>query len=164
MNKKEFTKQDIKNGAIVILRNGEKFIKIDKTLLELTMFGDYLSLEQYEYDLTRFDKDFDIMKVLNPRENAFFKEVCNTALLDYIRNPEYIKWTWERKEKGKIKLKDMTMEDYEKWLEKNCKGLNCRECPFRLVRCSDTPDGWINNKELYSEKFLNQEIEMEETK
>lgn len=41
--------------------------------------------------------------------------------------------------------KEFTKEDIKKW-----------RC------CSDTKEGWIENKELYSEKFLNQEVEIEE--
>lgn len=105
------------------------------------------------------DSKYDIMKILNPDNNLFIKNYNGASALLALNFINF-SWTWEREEKRKIKLKDMTMEDYEKWLEKNCKGLNCRECPFRLVRCSDTLEGWISNKELYSEKFLNQEIEL----
>lgn len=61
----------------------------------------------------------------------------------------------------KVKLKDMTCEDYKKWLQKNCCTANCKNCIFDKVNCSNNNNyGWINNKDLYSEKFLNQEVEI----
>lgn len=156
-----FTKEDIKNGAIVELRNGEHFIKIDSTLLKITMTGLYLPLKLYNNDLTYKNSDFDIMRVLNPRENEFYKEACNKALFDFICYN--VKWTWERKEKKKIKLKDLTPEQYENWKNEHCCGSNCKNCIFYKVSCGAwSGDCWINNKEVYSENFLNQEIEWEE--
>lgn len=156
-----FTKKDIKNGAIVELRNGEHFIKIDSTLLKITMTGLYLPLKLYNNDLTYKNSDFDIMRVLNPRENEFYKEACNKALFDFICCN--VKWTWERKEKKKIKLKDLTPEQYENWKNEYCCGSNCKNCIFYKVSCGAwSGDCWINNKEVYSENFLNQEIELGE--
>lgn len=156
-----FTKEDIKNGAIVELRNGEHFIKIDSTLLKITMTGIYLPLKLYNNDLTYKNSDFDIMRVLNPRENEFYKEACNKALFDFICCN--VKWTWEREEKKKIKLKDLTPEQYENWKNEHCCGSNCKNCIFYKVSCGAwSGDCWINNKEVYSENFLNQEIEIEE--
>lgn len=62
----------------------------------------------------------------------------------------------------KKKLRDLTKEEYDKWLYKNCG--DCSECIFRKVMCADScyKDSWINNKDLYCDEFLNQEIEVEE--
>lgn len=75
---------------------------------------------------------------------------------------------WEIiKETKKVKLRDLTWEQYIKWVDNNCLEYNnyCDKCPFQKVKCEK--DGgqnslWINNKDLYSDKFLNQEIEIEE--
>ena len=75
---------------------------------------------------------------------------------------------WEIiKETKKVKLRDLTWEQYVKWVENNCQEYNtyCDKCPFQKVKCEN--DGgqnslWINNKDLYSDKFLDQEIEIEE--
>lgn len=157
-----FTKEDIKNGAIVELRNGEHFIKIDSTLLKITMTGHYLPLKLYNNDLTYKNSDFDIMRVLNPRENEFYKEACNKALFDFICYN--VKWTWERKEKRKIKLKDLTFEQYKKWCKNNCEKNGCKECLFNnKVSCwEEAATCWIKHKDLYNEEFLNQELEIEE--
>lgn len=158
-----FTKKDIKNGAVVELRDGERYLKVDDTLLKLDMSGNFMPLQKYDNNLNCIfsgGENFDIMKILNPKENKENENCCNLALCN-IKEKD-VNWTWERKETRKIKLKDLTMEEYRKWLKKNCKSINCRDCPFRLVRCIDTMEGWISNKDLYSEKFLNQEIEIEE--
>ena len=75
---------------------------------------------------------------------------------------------WEIvKEKKKVKLRDLTEEQYEKWIKNNCDtfGNYCDGCPFQKVRCDNYEkknDWWIGNKDLYSDKFLDQEIEVEE--
>ena len=62
---------------------------------------------------------------------------------------------------SKKKLRDLTPEEYKKWLEKNCKNNICDKCIFNNVVCN-AECGWINHKYLYSDAFLNQEIEVEE--
>lgn len=75
---------------------------------------------------------------------------------------------WEIvKEKKKVKLRDLTEEQYNKWIKNNCTKYSnyCNGCPFQKVRCDNDEnknDVWIENKELYSDKFLDQEIEIEE--
>lgn len=67
--------------------------------------------------------------------------------------------------KIKKKLRDLTFEEYKNWKFENCIGKDCARCAFGCVNCSwvdeDTCGGdtcWINNKDSYSDKFLNQEI------
>lgn len=76
---------------------------------------------------------------------------------------------WEIvKEKKKVKLRDLTKEQYEEWVEQNCIWMcddGCRGCPFRKVKCDNrymADDVRYLNKNLYSDKFLNREIEIEE--
>lgn len=76
---------------------------------------------------------------------------------------------WEIvKEKKKVKLRDLTKEQYEEWVEQNCIWMcddGCRGCPFKKVKCDNrhmVDDVWYLNKNLYSDKFLNREIEIEE--
>ena len=62
-----------------------------------------------------------------------------------------------------IKLKDLTKEQCDNWLNNNCiLKVDCENCPINKTDCnsSDAEDSWINNKDLYSDKFLNQEIEL----
>ena len=158
-----FTKKDIKNGAIVELRDGERYLKVDDTLLKLDMSGNFMPLQKYDNNLKCIfsgGENLDIMKILNPKENKENENCCNLALCN-IKEKD-VNWTWERKETRKIKLKDVTMEQYAQWLEKNCVGIQCRNCIFRLVHCNNSIEGWVCNKHLYSEVFLNQEIEIEE--
>lgn len=70
---------------------------------------------------------------------------------------------WEIiKEKKKVKLRDLTEEQYDKWIDKRCEG-ECITCPFRFVSCYlRKPYSWYRNKDLFSDKFLDQEVEIEE--
>lgn len=64
--------------------------------------------------------------------------------------------------KIKKKLKDISPEEFKVWSIKNCKQLSCEKCVFSKVCCDEvSSDCWINNKDIYSDKFLNQEIEIE---
>lgn len=71
------------------------------------------------------------------------------------------------KEPKKVKLRDLTEEQYNKWFKNNCPKYDdyCRGCPFKKVKCVNREkknDGWYLNKDLYSDKFLDQEIKIEE--
>lgn len=59
----------------------------------------------------------------------------------------------------KIKLRDMTIEDMKVFDEKVCSETPCSECIFNRVSCGDD-NCWVRHKELYSDEFLNQEIEI----
>ena len=62
----------------------------------------------------------------------------------------------------KKKLRDLTLEEWDKWQRKNCG--NCNKCAFNKVNCNISYEkrSWVNNKELYSDKFLDQEIWVED--
>lgn len=59
------------------------------------------------------------------------------------------------------KLRDLTEEEWNKWKQKNCN--NCDKCIFRYASCYNSYENcsWIHHKDLYSDKFLDQEIEVE---
>ena len=69
--------------------------------------------------------------------------------------------------KRKIKLRDMTQEHWERFKKNDCYNniMTCENCPLKYVNCSYS-DGdkelWINNKDLYSDKLLDYEVEIEE--
>ena len=71
---------------------------------------------------------------------------------------------WEIvKEKKKVKLRDLTEEQLKKWQQTNCIGGVCRNCVFNnngycvyLLCC------WAEDKSIFSDKFLDQEIEIDE--
>lgn len=64
--------------------------------------------------------------------------------------------------KIKKKLRDLTEEEFYNWDKKNCECTNCNICPFELVNCNLYDEkNWVNNKDLYSDKFLNQEVEID---
>lgn len=66
------------------------------------------------------------------------------------------------KEPKKKKLKDLTPEEWDKWRGSSC--ITCHKCIFKRTICDKSwnDSSWINNKDIYNEKFLNQEIEVEE--
>ena len=60
------------------------------------------------------------------------------------------------------KLRDVTKNDFEEWSNSNCCGSKCETCPFKCVNCSCHEDeSWVNHKELFSDKFLDQTIKVE---
>ena len=64
--------------------------------------------------------------------------------------------------KKKIKLRDLTEEQYKTWTKNHCDIEYCNKCPFKKIYCGSTNEiSWIKNKDLYSDKFLDQEIEIE---
>lgn len=77
----------------------------------------------------------------------------------FLKNPEKIIHLPKTR-----KLRDLTIEEYKKWERKNCKiCFACDKCIFKNVVCSEAySKSWINHKDLYSDKFLDQEIEVEE--
>ena len=71
---------------------------------------------------------------------------------------------WEIvKEKKKVKLRDMTEKQWQKWRTKCDTCRLCSSCPFSHINCSiDDTSSWFYHKDLYSDKFLDQEIKVEE--
>lgn len=78
---------------------------------------------------------------------------------------------WEIvKEPKKVKLRDLTEEQYKKWFYANCCSKNSEKsitdcfacvvhnaiCNPEVIRC------WVKHKDLYSNKFLDREIEIKE--
>ena len=88
--------------------------------------------------------------------------VCdqNNGIFPFVLN-DFKSEFWEIiKEPKKVKLRDLTEEQYVKWRKNNCCANTCaNSCPFKCINCCI---GWSNYKEMYSDKFLDQEIEVEE--
>lgn len=63
--------------------------------------------------------------------------------------------------KKKIKLRKLSKEQYRKYKDGGCNG-HCNECMFGSVNCVSASEScWVLNKDIYSDKFLDQEIEIE---
>ena len=63
----------------------------------------------------------------------------------------------------KRSLNNLTDDEYDNWLLEHCEHEPlCENCIFRHVNCANSldDDSWINNKELFSQIFLEQEIEI----
>lgn len=65
--------------------------------------------------------------------------------------------------KKRIKLRDLTKEQWDNCNSDICSTIRCENCMFYKVYCGTTLEkkSWFNNKDLYSDKFLDQEIEIE---
>ena len=68
---------------------------------------------------------------------------------------------------NKKKLRDLTKDEWDKWKNEECiknHNSDCDNCIFINVECANSrcESSWFNNKDLYSDKFLNQEIEVKE--
>lgn len=63
--------------------------------------------------------------------------------------------------KRKIKVRDLTKEQWDNFLHK-CH-MTCSKCPFNQARClkSENERSWFTNKNMFSDKFLNQEVEID---
>lgn len=80
---------------------------------------------------------------------------CPKILIEIINNPKSI---IKLPKKTKKKLRDWTEREYEMWVDNNC-NYRCSECPFNNVVC-DFKNCWVCHKELYSDVFLDQEVEL----
>ncbi len=69
---------------------------------------------------------------------------------------------WEIvEEKKKIKLRDLTEKEFQNWKNEKCEA-DCKHCIFENVECAEWKNNcWVRNKNLYSNRFLDQEIEIE---
>ena len=103
----------------------------------------------------------------------FISETENKIFSDNVDNYDYkiikedlLAEDWEIvKEKKKVKLRDIGSETLVKNIAKwFCAKYSCAGCPLYFVRINKnvTCNDWAKYKDLYSDKFLNQEIEIEE--
>lgn len=64
--------------------------------------------------------------------------------------------------KVRVKLKDLTEKEFRNWKNEKCEA-DCEHCIFENVGCAEWKNNcWVKNKNLYSDKFLDQEIEIGE--
>ena len=64
--------------------------------------------------------------------------------------------------KKKIKLRDMTEEQFFAFKNSDsCIKKSCDDCPFHYTSCSVMERCWAKHKDIYSDKFLDQEVEIE---
>ena len=112
--------------------------------------------EDAVYYLTR-----NLIGCLFDERGEDYESIVEWLLREALINPETI--IKLPKESKKKKLRDWTEEDYKKWKDKNCKIVSmCDKCIFKNVVCAEFySESWVNNKEIYSDEFLNQEIEVE---
>ena len=130
-----------------------------------------------------FLKSFEEMNLIGKHFNVYDDEGNLTFSNCYINDRGYVCYGEDDRElwattmdlltgnysygiiSNKKKLRDLTKDEWDKWKNEDCR-LNaaCDDCIFINVSCTKSigSNSWINNKELYSDKFLDQEIEVEE--
>lgn len=122
---------------------------------------DMLGVEPYEeFKIIPGEKDINNTRYFIT-EDLEVRFACY-ALTSQIKLIDLLNGTYKIvKLPKKKKLKDLTEEEYRKWKNKNCDG-ECNKCLFNLVQCYVADNGWVNHKDLYSDKFLDQEVEIPE--
>ncbi len=62
----------------------------------------------------------------------------------------------------KKKLRYWTKKEYKIWKKTQCNTVvdNCDSCRFATVNCGIFDNSWVNHKDMYSDNFLNQEVEV----
>ena len=119
-------KSDLKNGMVVELRNGKRFLIVkDKgigkdTCITINGFGGY---DENLYDVIGVS-EYDIIKIYKTEGNTF-KTLFDNERLSLI---------WEREEKPKLSEKDKNkIVKGFKAAQKYCKKqTECRECEMRI--------------------------------
>ena len=130
-----------------------------------------------------FLKSFEEMNLINKRFNVY--DIADNLMFEncYINKNGYVCYEEDDRElwattmalltgeysyeiiSRKKKLRDLTKDEWDKWKRVDCAECDsCDGCIFRNVVCtkSNRDNSWLNNKKLYSDKFLDQEIEVEE--
>ena len=109
-------------------------------------------MKRKKYQFIKFEPN-DLLKLVDEQEH-------HTSL-----SIDLFETDWEVvKEPKKIKLRDMTEEQWENFTDK-CYVFACmiKKCPFMDIGCDiDRYSSWYAHKDLYSDKFLDQEVEIEE--
>ena len=123
---KTMTKSDLKNGMVVELRNGKRFLIVNDrgigkdTCINLDGFGGY---DESLYDVIGYS-EYDITKIYKTEGNTF----------NNLFDNERLSLIWEREEKPKLSEKDKNkIVKGFKAAQKYCKKqTECRECEMRI--------------------------------
>ena len=121
---------------------------------------DILGVEPNEkFKVEGYDGTYYISeKLFVNRSNGIMSDLA----LGYLLNGDFkiIKLPKQNK-----KLRDVTPAEYKNWFNNVCGNgiIRCRACIFNNVQCeANSEECWVKHKDLYSDKFLDQEIEVEE--
>lgn len=125
---------------------------------------DMLGVEPYEeFGLKNKCGDISFFYKIDENLNIFFK--CSSSWeRSYINLVKFFTGKYEIvKLSNKKKLRDLTKEEYKKWYRINCGTGSCANCPFVTANCSaGSKHCWVTRKDLYSDKFLDQKVEIPE--
>lgn len=118
--------------------------------------------EEFKIKSKATGKEYDDFYEINENLNAFYKGKLWQGTLIGLR--DLLNGTCEIvKLPKKKKLRDLTMEEYKKWVERCCPKIDCDNCPFFTLVCNISSSScWVNHKDLFSDKCLDQEVEVPE--
>lgn len=129
---------------------------------------DLLGVEPYEWFETKCSDHRhyidDNLELITTLYSPYIKHIKEPKLLiKLINNPELIIKIPDPNTPNKKKLRDLTEEEFLKWKKDNCNvDSKCSNCTFDYAFCQVITNGfWVKHKDLYSDKFLDQEVEME---
>lgn len=116
---KTMTKSDLKNGVVVEIKDGDKYLVHNDLLLGK---DGYIHLNNYDEDLILKDRNknrFDIIRI--------YKSIPYSLM--GILNDKYLTLIWEREEKEELKVGDkvkvinngLFFDEYYDWVEENIK-------------------------------------------
>lgn len=92
------------------------------------------------------------------KDGAVFDDKGRYSFLASVEIVENDNWEIV-KEPKKVKLRDLTEEQFKKFCEKQ----KCESCLFCFLACAAKDErSWLYHKEFFNDKFLDQEIEIEE--
>lgn len=100
-----------------------------------------------------FARNLDTYRIKNDGIKEFYSELEVLRIIKGIHT--IIKFP------KKKKLRDLTLEEYKKWEGTYCPKIACENCPFYTLSCNSLSDCcWVSHKDLFSDKFLDQEVEI----
>lgn len=106
-------------------------------------------------------------------ENGRIRECSGVVSMYSSFGDDCLLTDWEIIKNKKVKLRDLTEKQFTKWVKNYCayNGAYCNNCPFKSVNCLSLNDTTyrikckdncrINHKDIFSDKFLDQEIEID---
>lgn len=99
------------------------------------------------------DTNLDTYRIKDDGTQAYYSELAVLKILKGIYKIVKLSKT--------KKLRDLTLEEYKKWEGTYCPKIACENCPFYTLSCNSSSDCcWVSHKDMFSDKFLDQEVEI----
>ena len=125
------TKSDLKNGMVVELRNGKRFLIVDDRGFgedSCIALNGFMGYDENLNDIMRYS-EFDIIKIYKRQVLAYVQE---ELVVKNLFDNERLSLIWEREEKSKLSKEDKkVIKKGLKKIQEECKNHeNCVGCIF----------------------------------